>query len=459
MSARTFLHEKHLWVFSSSCDIKKKSFSSYFLVRKSDSFIPPLLVWILYVKTVAHVFLCSGLSPCQTTSLCCLYAKIHKLQSHYYRWPLLHAAFPPQTPATASAQNPVTRTHSFIHKWAFGDFIFKNFSSQPMMPFQHACGALRWRSWVILLAQVCSSGMLPFICSHFPPFFKARIQKDKDRNNKKKKVFETTFEKVGGACGTQTGQLSGGWSEWRRKLKELQCEHYCFWALHTLLLMRKRCQSCGGLHEQPQTRARTQPNTGFRCTRSAFISCHLSTWNLGSIFNIQSWICLLGHACTEQTTVKYHTSLLVFCHRGETSPPPPPKRVNPSDLPHVVIELFPISCFFLVSLSDLKPEMLWKPLFFFCCFCCLFPQRSARTMAEYTLSTTTHGQHSGTILGPKGEAEAKMHTNKYECAWVWLLLWLLHRQFIVGTLSFRSESVCSDPDINLSICYIQATNP
>lgn len=77
----------------------------------------------------------------------------------------------------------------------------------------------------------------------------------------------------------------------------------------------------------------------------------------GSIFNIQSWICLLGHACTEQTTVKYHTSLLVFCHRGET-PPPPPKRVNPSDLPHVVIELFPISCFFLVGFSDLKPEML-----------------------------------------------------------------------------------------------------
>lgn len=35
--------------------------------------------------------------------------------------------------------------------------------------------------------------------------------------------------------------------------------------------------------------------------------------------------------------------------------------------------------------------------------CCLHPQRSVRTMAEYTLSTTTHGQRSGTIRGPKGE--------------------------------------------------------
>lgn len=190
-------------------------------MRKSDSFVPQFLVWIVYMKTVDHIFLCSGLFLCQTTSpLCCLYAKIHKLQSHQYRWPLLHAAFPPQTHATASAQNPVTRTHSFIHKWAFGDFIFKNFSSQPMMPFQHACGALRWRSWVILLAQVCSSGMLPFICSHFPSFLRRAFRKIKIGGTiKKKKVFEKTFEKVGGACGTQTGQLSGGWSEWRRKLK------------------------------------------------------------------------------------------------------------------------------------------------------------------------------------------------------------------------------------------------
>lgn len=137
----------------------------------------------------------------------------------------------------------------------------------------------------------------------------------------------------------------------------------------------------------------------------------------------------------------------------------PPKESEPLWPPPCCDRIVPNFLFFLVGLSDLKPEMLWKPLFFFCCFCCLFPQRSARTMAEYTLSTTTHGQHSGTILGPKGEAEAKMHTNKYECAWVWLLLWLLHRQFSVGTLSFRSESDCSDPDINLSICYIQATNP
>lgn len=206
----------------------------------------------------------------------------------------------------------------------------------------------------------------------------------------------------------------------KEKAKELQCEHYCFWTLHTLLLMRKRCQSCGGLYQQPQARARTQQNTEFQCTRSAFISCHLSKGNLASIFNIQTWtFTWICGPCTEQTTVKYHTSLLVFYHRGETFPPPPKKRVNPSDLPHAVIQLFLISTFFFYFFFLLVCPTLnqkCRKTFFFLGFLACFPQRSARTMAEYTLSTTTHGQRSGTILGPRGETEAQMPANVYECA-------------------------------------------
>lgn len=56
-----------------------------------------------------------------------------------------------------------------------------------------------------------------------------------------------------------------------------------------------------------------------------------------------------------------------------------------------------------------------KNLFFFSLFIsCLFPQRSARTMAEYILSTTTHGQHSGTILGPKGETLTPPNPDAYK---------------------------------------------
>lgn len=149
----------------------------------------------------------------------------------------------------------------------------------------------------------------------------------------------------------------------KEKAKELQCEHYCFWALHTLLLMRKRCQSRGGVREQPQTQdfsALAQLLFLVIYQREIRGPCLIS--NLGS--------CLLGHACTEQTTVKYHTSLLVFCHGGET--PPPLQRVNPSDLPHVVIELFLISCFFWWVCPTLNQKCCENLFSFFAVFAACF---------------------------------------------------------------------------------------
>lgn len=224
-----------------------------------------------------------------------------------------------------------------------------------------------------------------------------------------------------------------GGGEWvKEKAKALQCEHYCFWALHTLLLMRKRCQSCGGLHEQPQTRARTQPNTGFQCARSAFISCHLSTWNPGPIFNIQSWICLLGHACTEQTTVKYHTSLLVFCHGGETSPPTHPQRVNPSDLPHVVIELFPISClFFWLVCPTLNQKCCENHLSFFAVFAACFhreaPGQWQSILCQPQHTDNTVGRSSDPRVRPRLKCIlTSMSVHEFDCCfgcYIGRLLW------------------------------------
>lgn len=80
------------------------------------------------------------------------------------------------------------------------------------MPFQHACSALRRRTSLLLLAPIRFSGTLPFIC--FPPFFfffKRAFRKIKIGGKIEKKVKENLWKKCrGGACGIQTGQLSGG---------------------------------------------------------------------------------------------------------------------------------------------------------------------------------------------------------------------------------------------------------
>lgn len=85
--------------------------------------------------------------------------------------------------------------------------------------------------------------------------------------------------------------------------------------------------------------------------------------------------------------------------------------------------LFGFCCFFFCFFFNcLTVNMKYHKTFFFLLFIsCFFPQRSARTMAEYTLSTTTHGQHSGTILGPKGETPTP-HPDAYKRVWVCMSL-------------------------------------
>lgn len=174
---------------------------------------------------------------------------------------------------------------------------------------------------------------------------------------------------MGGACGVQTEQLSGG------GVSEGESLRVAMWALLFLGPPHAAANEKKMSELWRVQLAATNPCTHTtehksHCTRSAFISCHLSKWNLPSIFNIPT-TCLLGSQhtpcpCTEQTTVKYHTSLLVFYHRGETFPPL--KRANPSDLPHFAIELFLISWLFFIIiiviwvfllfwLSDCKREM------------------------------------------------------------------------------------------------------
>lgn len=80
----------------------------------------------------------------------------------------------------------------------------------------------------------------------------------------------------------------------------------------------------------------------------------------------------------DQAIVKYHTDLSWLCHISAN------------------------------HFSSRESVSLWWfiPQNSFCIYMpesCLCPQRSVRTMAECTSSTTTRGLHSGMIHGPKGE--------------------------------------------------------
>lgn len=109
----------------------------------------------------------------------------------------------------------------------------------------------------------------------------------------------------------------------------------------------------------------------------------------------------------EQTAVKYHTGPLVFCHRGETFSPL--KRANPSDLPHAVIELFLISCFFfnfyynyhlgfvvVLFFHWLTVNMKFHKNFF---FFCLFPACFHREAPGQWQSLLCQPQHTDNTVG------------------------------------------------------------
>lgn len=68
--------------------------------------------------------------------------------------------------------------------------------------------------------------------------------------------------------------------------------------------------------------------------------------------------------------------------------------------------------------SNFKHRKSYKTL----TFLSMCPQRSARTMAEYTLSTTTREQRSGMILGPKGETETVEKLLTWMCVSVCMCL-------------------------------------
>lgn len=173
-------------------------------------------VWILYfsVHFSSHVI---PIRQCEQ----CLCAKIQKITEALLEMATSSCSISPANNVITSAQNHVTRTHPFIHKRALSKTYSKNLFSQPMMPFQHACGALRRRTALLLLAPICFSGMLPFIC--FPPFFffffKARIQKDKDRRIDGGGSKEKHLEKKGGCLWHSNWTVKWGWSERSRKLK------------------------------------------------------------------------------------------------------------------------------------------------------------------------------------------------------------------------------------------------
>lgn len=162
-------------------------------MRKSDSYIPPLLVWILYMKTVDHVFLCSGLSPCQTTSpLCCLHAKIHKLQSHFFmqhfphkllQWHLLRILSPA----------PI---HSFING-QLETSSSKTFPRSPWCLFNML--AVHWDEEAGLYYWLRSAPLACFLSSAATslPFLRRAFRKIKIGTIKRKKFLKKPLKKWG----------------------------------------------------------------------------------------------------------------------------------------------------------------------------------------------------------------------------------------------------------------------
>lgn len=158
-----------------------------------------------------------------------------------------------------STQNHVTHIHSFISCWQLLSHRHSHrlhhtamFSPKTLTPCPWCLfNMLRYLKTKNLNYITGSDSLLwraHFHLRSVPLLFfcKAWIQKDKDgrkegkMEEKKKRQWWIKETRRGGVLNSI---VNWGWSEceW-----ELQCEHYCFWALHTLLLMRKRCQSKGG---------------------------------------------------------------------------------------------------------------------------------------------------------------------------------------------------------------------
>lgn len=145
----------------------------------------------------------------------CLYAKIHKLQRHYSRWPLHHAGFPPPSNVIASAQKYVARIHSFIHKRA----LSKTFSHSTWCLFNML--AVHWDEEPRLYYWLRSASLACFLSSASLPFFffsKHAFRKIKIGGKMGGKVKDDLW-KSGGCLWRSNWTVWWGWSEQRRKLK------------------------------------------------------------------------------------------------------------------------------------------------------------------------------------------------------------------------------------------------
>lgn len=129
----------------------------------------------------------------------------------------------------------------------------------------------------------------------------------------------------------------------------MQCEHYCFWALRTLLLMRKRCPRAmeGGGWGTSYSLMRPVAYRPHTHTHAHTIRQFWSVFilHLFSIFNIPNKVFTLTYALrlshplprwmySERAPVKYRTSLLVFYDGSEMFfSPLPHKKGRAQSLP------------------------------------------------------------------------------------------------------------------------------